>query len=244
MEETATGDSMGPATETPTPETQTPGTPTPESDDGGDDSSQSSDSVLESALSDEPFMGGTVVDGTTYNGSQQTSAVIRNDTANNRELVELTDESGTTSEVYTTADYIAARNGTTGNVTYGGPNSFVGSSVTFEATFTAFGPAFFVGLVEWEESGTTTVDGEEATVLESDTFNESAYEASGLNFNFNSSDVQSTDGRIVVTSDGLIESATVEIETADGTYGGEMTVSYDDITLETPSWVDESEAPN
>jgi len=242
MEETATGDSMEPATETQAPETSTPGTPTPESDDGGDDSSQFTDSVLDSTLSDEPLMGSTVVDGATYNGSQQASAVIRNDTANNRELIEFTDESGTTSEVYTTADYIAVRNGTTGEVTYGGSDSLVGSSVSFRASSTAYGAAFFIGIVEWEQTGTTTIDGEEATVFESDRFNQTVYEQSRLQFGFESQDVQSTDGRIVVTSDGRFKSVTVQIETENGTYGGDMSVRYDDITLDKPSWVDESQS--
>ena len=237
-EETAADDSMEPATETPAPGTPAPGTPTPDDD----DSSQSGIDPIESAVSDEPFAGVTVVDGTTYNGSQQTSAVISNDTANERELVEYTDESGTTSEVYTTADYIAVRNGTTGEVTYGGSDSLVGSSVSFRASSTAYGAAFFIGIVEWEQTGTTTIDGEEATVFESDRFNQTVYEQSRLQFGFESQDVQSTDGRIVVTSDGRFKSVTVQIETENGTYGGDMSVRYDDITLDKPSWVDESQS--
>jgi len=244
MEETETGDSMDgtpmePMTATPEPDDDEMG-----DDDMSDDSDSSDLSPQDVATDEDPFAGATVFDGTTYNGSQQSSAVVRNDTANNRELIEYTDESGATSEVYSTEDYVAVRNGTTGEVEYGGNDSYIGSGIEFGAAFTALGPVFFVSVVEWEQSGTTTVDGEQATVFESDSFNETGYTESGLNFNFESSDVQSTDGRIVITSDGLIKSIDIEIETTQGTYGGDLTVTYDDITIDKPGWVDESQAPN
>jgi len=151
---------------------------------------------------------------------------------------------GTTSEVYTTEDYVAARNGSTGQVEYGEPDSFVGADVSFKAAFTAIGPFFYVGIVEWEQTGTTTVDGEEALVYESNSLNRTALNSKdNLNFNFEQDEVTSVDGRIVISSDGAIQSVTVEIEEQDGTYGGKMSLSYDDITVTQPSWVDESQAP-
>jgi hypothetical protein len=182
---------------------------------------------------------------TLYNGSDQSDVLARNDTANSRELVSLTSQS-TSGSVYTTEDYVAARNGTTGEVEYGEPDSSVGSSTEFAAGFTLIGGLFYVGLVEWEESGTTTVDGEEAIVYESDSLNETALsqnEGSGTGFGFEQSEVQSVNGEFVVGQDGQVHSITVEIETPEGTYGIDMAFEYDDITISKPAWVDESEAP-
>jgi len=236
MEATPTGDgTMAPETSTPTPG---------EDGDTDDDSTESSDVTPQSAVGDgNPFADATVVNGTAYNGSQQSSAVIRNETANNRQLFEYTDESGETSSVYATEDYVAVRNGSTGEVEYGGPDSGLGAFVAFEAMVTAYGPTLFVGVVEWEQTGTTTVDGEEALVFGSDSFNQTGYEEGDIQITFESDEVESTDGRMVITSDGQVTSVDIEIETVDGTYGGNISAEYDDITVTQPSWVDESQAP-
>ena len=211
----------------------------------GNGNSTSSDIAPQSAVSDNnPFSSATEIDGTWYNGSQQSSALIRNDTSNDRKLVEYTDESGTTSELYTTEDYVAVRNGTTGDVQYGGPDSFIGAGVGISGSFTAGGALFYVGVVEWEQTGTTTVDGEQATVYESDSLNETGLNTDrSISYGFDQSEVQSVDGEMVISSEGQIHSANIEIETQDGTYGGEMSVEYGDINLTKPAWVDESEAP-
>jgi len=203
-------------------------------------------SPLSAAADSSPLDNSTAVDMTLYNGSDQSDVLARNDTANSRELVSLTSQS-TSGSVYTTEDYVAARNGTTGEVEYGEPDSSVGSSTEFAAGFTLIGGLFYVGLVEWEESGTTTVDGEEAIVYESDSLNETALsqnEGSGTGFGFEQSEVQSVNGEFVVGQDGQVHSITVEIETPEGTYGIDMAFEYDDITVEKPDWVDESQAPN
>jgi hypothetical protein len=228
---------------TPTDGSSMEATPTPDDDSSDTDSQSGGGGTLVSAVSDDPFGDATVTDGTWYNGTEQSSALIRNDTDAGRELIELTRPSGTTS-LYTTDDYVAVRNGTTGEVQYGGPDSFIGAGVAFEAGFTAYGVVFYIGAVEWEQTTTTTVDGEAADVYESDSLNETALNSNrNLNLGFEQSDVQSVDGRIVIGSDGKIQSANVQIETADGTYGGDLSLEYDDITVTKPSWVDESQAP-
>ena len=238
MENATSNDSMEPATPT------EPTTPD-DDDDAADDDTQSGDTNPRSVASEsDPLEEATEIEGTTYNGTSEATAVIRNDTSNNRELIEYTDESGTTSEVYNTEDYVAYRNGTTGEVQYGGADSFVGGGVQFAAGFTALGPLFYVGLVEWEQTGTTTVDGEDALVYEGDSLNQTAFDEGQLTSGqFGQGEVQSVDGRIVVGSNGRVYSSNVEIETQDGTYGGDMSVSYDDITVTQPGWVDESQAP-
>lgn len=211
---------------------------------GGDNSESSDTTPLSAVLSDDPLEEAREVDGTTYNGTSQATAVLRNDTSNNRELIEYTDESGTTSEVYTASDYVAYRNGATGEEQYGGPDSTVGGSVQFEAAFTAIGPLFYTDLVEWEQTGTTTVNGEDALVYEGDSLNQTAFDGGQFGAGqIEQSEVQSVDGRIVVGSNGRVYSTNVEIETQDGTYGGDMSVNYDDITVTQPGWVDESQAP-
>lgn len=247
--ETSTGDSMD-STATPTM-----------ADDGSesrDDDSQSTEddsqstendsvsadsSTLSSASSEDPFEDATVVNGTWYNGTEETTAVIRNDTSNDRELTELTRPSGETGTVYTTDDYVAYRNGTTGDVQYGEPDGLVGTGVTFEAGFVAIGPLLYFNFIEWETSR-TVVDGQEAVVYEGESLNETAFtDTQNFDLGFGQGDVQSVDGEIVISSDGRIYSATVEIETDEGTYGGDLSVSYDDITVTQPDWVDESQAP-
>jgi len=204
-----------------------------------------STSPLASTATNSQLDNSTEVDMTLYNGSDQSDVLIRNDTANSREFVQLNSQSQSGS-VYTTEDYVAARNGTTGEVEYGEPDSFVGSELEFAADLGALSGLFYIGTVEWEESGTTTVDGEEAIVYESDSLNEtvlSQNEGSGTGFGFEQSEVQSVNGEFVVGQDGQVHSITVEIETPEGTYGIDMAFEYDDITVEKPDWVDESEAP-
>ena len=238
-------------TDAPATGTSTEGTPagdliegTPMEPTTPDDDSSSEPTPLSAVSSDDSLAEATEIDGTWYNGTEQTRGVTRNDTSNNRELVKYTDESGTTSAVYTTEDYVAVRNGTTGDVEYGGPDSFIGFGVSSCARFTATAPLFYVGVVEWEQSGTTTVDGEQAVVYESSSLNETTLSNSqNLDLGFEQSEVQSVDGEIVIRSDGRIDSVTIEIEAASGTYGGETSIEYDDITVSQPDWVNESEAP-
>ena len=81
-------------------------------------------------------------------------------------------------------------------------------------------------------------------MYESDSLNETGLNTGqGINYGFEQSEVQSVDGEMVISSEGQIHSTTIEIETQDGTYGGEMSAEYGDITLTKPAWVDESEAP-
>ena len=108
----------------------------------GNGNSTSGDVAPQSAVSDDnTFSSATEIDGTWYNGSQQSSALIRNDTSNDRKLTEYTDESGTTSELYTTEDYVAVRNGTTGDVQYGGPDSFIGPALASRVVSPPAGPS-------------------------------------------------------------------------------------------------------
>lgn len=210
---------------------------------GQDDASSTSNTPLSAVESDDPFAGATEFDGTAYNASQQTNALMINDTANDRELVELNRPSKGSAIVYTTNDYVAYRNTTTGTVRYGESDGAVGRRVVFRAAFTALTPVFYVDIVEWEQIGTTTVDGQDALVYGSSSFNETGYETASRRFDFEPSDVRSTGGRMIISSDGRIHSVTVEIETTQGTYGGDLSVTYDDSTVDKPDWVDESQAP-
>jgi hypothetical protein len=254
--ETSTGDSMD-STATPTMADDGPESTEDDSPSSDDDSQSTEDdspstendsvsadsSALSSASSEDLFEDATVVNGTWYNGTEETTAVIRNDTSNDRELTELTRPSGETGTVYTTDDYVAYRNGTTGDVQYGEPDGLVGTGVTFEAAFVAIGPLLYFNFIEWETSR-TVVDGQEAVVYQGESLNETAFtDTQNFDLGFEQGDVQSVDGEIVISSDGQIYSATIEIETGEGTYGGDLSVSYDDSTVTQPDWVDESQAP-
>ncbi|WP_262179827.1 DUF7537 family lipoprotein [Haloarcula laminariae] len=218
--------------------TQIEGTPTA----GGDGAESGGTGSLSTAGGDNLIDSATETNVTVFNGSDQTNVLIRNDTAAGRELVELTRPSGTTA-VYSTADYVAARNGTTGDVQYGETNSTVGVATNIKAGAAVIGGFLYTGFVEWTETGTTTVDGEDAVVYEGASLNESELSGNTTESGFARSDVQSVDGRAVVGPDGRIHSLTVTIETPEGTYGTEMAFRYDDITVSQPDWVDESRAP-
>lgn len=218
--------------------TEIGGTPTP----GGSDSEPSDTSSLVTAGSDNLLDSATETDVTVFNGTEQTSVLIRNDTAAGRELVELTRPSGTT-EVYSTDDYVAVRNGTTGDVQYGKANSTIGLATDVGAGFIVVGGLLYTGLLKWDETGTTTVDGEEGVVYEGESLNTTELTGNTTASGLEQSEVRSVDGRAVTGPDGRIHSLTVRIETPEGTYGTEMSFRYDGITVTQPEWVDESQAP-
>jgi len=193
----------------------------------------------------DAFANATRIDATLFNGTEQLRLLTENDTAAGTQLLRINTSTGGTTTLYSTGDYTALRNTTSGEVEYGGPGSNIGFGVGFLSVFILAGSAGYAGLVEWDAAGTTTVDGESAFVYESDSLNETAFdERQRLNDGFEQGDVQSTDGRMVIGPDGRIYSINVEIETADGTFGTDMSIGYDDITITKPGWVDESEAPN
>ncbi|MDS0282064.1 DUF7537 family lipoprotein [Haloarcula onubensis] len=218
-------------------------TPTADGDETDTGSGPGEPTPQSAAANSNPLDNATVTEATVYNGSQQTDVLIRNETAG-AELVEYTRPSTGTASLYTTDDYVAYRNGTTGNVEYGGPDSYVGTGVSISAEFTVIRALLYVDLVEWEETGTTTVDGESALVFESDSLNQTALnEDPNFETGSQQSAVQSVDGRMVIGTDGRVHSVNVQIETPDGTIGSDVSFGYDDITVDTPGWVDESQAP-
>jgi len=220
---------------------------TPSDDTNGEPGSQPNLSTALSNLDGEdPFSDATSVEATLFNGSDQITILAQNDTDAERELIELSSSEGGTNSLYTTNDYRATRNTTTGETQYGQPDGNVGAGVGFGAAFGLFASLSYVGVVEWQEGGTTSVDGDTGYVYEADSLNETVFEnqvIENLNLGFEQSEVQSVDGRMVIDEGGQIRSVNVEIETPDGTYGTELSVEYDDITIDKPDWVDESEAP-
>lgn len=246
------GGGGGTATPTETPEPDDEGTMTPDGDTpmDGDTDSQPNVSTALSNLSSSGSGSGTFgnaaeVDATLYNGSEQINLLIQNDTAANRTLIRLGSPSGGTNTLYSTSEFTALQNTTSGQVQYGEPNGNLGFGVAFAAVFIFAGSVAYAGIVEWEPAGTTS-DG--SYVYEADSLNETALnqnddQSQSLTPGFDQSSVQSVDGRLVISSDGQLQSINVEIATADGTFGTDLTVSYDPVSVSQPGWVDESQAP-
>ncbi|WP_324665130.1 DUF7537 family lipoprotein [Haloarcula sediminis] len=208
---------------------------------GGNGSESGGTGSLSAAGGNNFIDSATETDVAVFNGTGRTDVRIRNDTAAGRKLVELT--RGSETAAYTTNDYVAVRNGTTGDVQYGDANSTIGVATEVKAWGAVVGGLLYTGFVEWAETGTTTVDGEQADVYEGDSLNATAVNSNTTEAGFEQRDVQSVDGRAVVGSDGRIHSLTIRIETPAGTYGTEMSFGYGNVTVSQPDWVDESQAP-
>jgi hypothetical protein len=194
----------------------------------------------------ELFANATELDMTIYNGSEEVGVLIQNDSAANTELVQLSTSAGTTT-FYNTTDYAALRNTSSGEVRYGEPGGNIGFGVAFGAALFLFAGVSYVGIVEWEEAGTTTVDGETAFVYEADSLNQTAINSSSdsdsFGPNFGDGSVDSVDGEMIISSSGQLQSLNVELMNSGERFGVDLTLSYDPVTIETPDWVDESQAP-
>ena len=252
MEATTTADDGMDATPTPddSPETTTTTddemveTTTPDdSMDDTDGSQPAVSNVLSDSSDSDPFANATQIEMTLYNGSQQVDLLIQNDTDSNAQILQLSRDAGTTT-LYQTSDYVATRNTTSGEVQYGEPDGNVGFGVSFASALFLFSGLSYASAVEWDEAGTTTVDGTNAFVYEADSLNQSFFEnQQGFQATIESGSVQSVDARAVIKENGRIDSIEVLMETDRGTVGSSLVVSYDDISVEKPDWVDESQAP-
>lgn len=219
------------------------GTPANESGADIDMSQPSSPDGLLNQSSGSGFDNATDIDLVLYNGTEQISLVSKNDTESGTKLLELTTPDSGTRTVYTTSEYVAFRNSSNGEEEYGGPDSRVGSGVSFGSALLIFGATAYTDAVQWDAAGTTTVDGEGAFVYEADSLNQTSEGQQGLNPAYEQDEVESVDGRLVIGPEGRIYDIRVEIEAPDGTYGTDMSVRYGDISITKPSWVDESQAP-
>lgn len=142
--------------------------------------------------------------------------------------------------VYSTDDYIAVRNHTAGDVTYTDPDNESATNRVRELKLViGLATNLYDSMLDWQQTGTTTVDGSDAQVYESDTLNTTNESAP-----FDTSNVQSVEARKVVDSTGVARSMTVKIITPSGTYGVEVSTSFDDdVAVSKPDWVDESQSP-
>ena len=245
-----------PADGTPSETTPTDGTDGTDETDGTDGTDETDGTTGEedtvpnatAALSDvntsDPFKDATSMEMTLYNGSQQTTLTFENDTDAGRERYEINTQS-TDRTMYSTADFAAIRNDTSGDVQYGEPDGNLASGIELSAGFLFFGGFIYTGVLEWQPPTETTIDGENVYVIESNSLNETILNNNqNYELGFDQNDVQSVNGRIVVSTDGRIQSITAKITTSDGTYGSELTLGYGPVTISQPSWVDESQAPN
>lgn len=194
----------------------------------------------------ELFANATSLDMTVYNGSEQTSVLIQNDSSANTELIQFSRQS-TTTTFYNTTDYTALRNSSSGEIRYGEPGGNLGFGVAFGAAIFIFVGISYAGFVEWQEGGTTTVDGETAFVYEADSLNQTALNRNtegNQNFspNFDQGSVDSVDGEMIISADGQLQSINIDIRRSGERYGVDFSVNYDPVTIEKPDWVDESEA--
>jgi len=180
---------------------------------------------------------------TTGDSTQTIDYVFRNDT--DQQLYNLSQSSAGYTEYYVTSGADGVRNTTSGEIQYGQGESRIQTSAAFTRLITLV-PGQFIASMEWEVSGTETVDGREGTVLTSDSFNQTAANNSEFALGDQTENVSSVSGRLVVASNGLILDGEI---TAEGTENGEsvqldltITMRESGVEVEQPDWFDEDEA--
>lgn len=207
--------------------------------DGSDDSDSdqgTSDIELSQALNTSaqgPFSGSVELDMTLINGSREQQFVWRNDTQ--RQLIRL-DTGGATDTYYLSDQGAAYRNSSTGETRYGGPDGMLATEAGFSA-FIALAGFSYVGILEWDRTGTTTVNGQQAVTFESDSVNRTAIDENDFSVD---GDIESATGEMTVTENG-IQSASVRITGGGMEAGVDLTITRGDVTVEAPDWVDESQ---
>jgi hypothetical protein len=218
-------------------------------DDGTDDGTDGQDTTLNASEAfsnvntSESFSDATEIEMTLYNGSQQSTVLVQNNTNTGQELYEI-NAPDTQTTMYSTEDYAAIRNGTSGEIQYEAPDGRNASGVRFSTGFFFLGGFIYIGLIDWQEPSQTTIDGESVYVIEGNSLNQSAFDEQNFDLGFDPDNVQSVTGRTVITTDGEIRSINTEITTADETYGVDLSASTDQPSITKPDWVDESQAPN
>jgi hypothetical protein len=184
----------------------------------------------------------TKLNATLYNGTTQGTMLIESNQTAGTTLYKL-NASGYTTALYNTSEYAAFQNSTTGEVEYGEPGS-IGSNTAFASFYYLGAGSEYADIMMWEPAGTAWVNDNAAFVYESDSLNESVL-AGRQRFitDIQQENVESVDGRMMISPDGEIYAVNVDIKTADNNYGIRMTFRYDSMTNIKPSWVDESKAP-
>ncbi|MDS0259456.1 hypothetical protein NDI56_08630 [Haloarcula sp. S1CR25-12] len=161
---------------------------------------------------------------------------FRNDTE--QQLFEL---NNTNSEVtyFIDGEKAAARNESSGEVRYSNATNRVGGEAYFSTLYAGIS-LNYIPILEWEVTGTTTVDGETHYVLESNAVNETVLQRPSSSLS--AENVDSADGRLVAGADGVIHSGSVTI---DGNKDIAVTFSMskdEGMDVTAPGWYDESQA--
>jgi hypothetical protein len=189
------------------------------------------------------------------NESQSGSATelrIANDTAATTAVISSAGVDWT-QEYYLGSEVTGAYNGSTGSVQYGVGPTNVERSAGFVIGIFSLIPRGYIGALEWETAGTyTTDDGERRLVLTADSRNESSSYGGFFapSITSDGETLQSVTGRMEVTSEGVIRSATVTatVQGAGGsTYakGTDLTISSPrEQPVEEPSWLADKPTPS
>jgi hypothetical protein len=184
------------------------------------------------------FTGHSAFEMVIKNGSQNLTYSFTNDTE--RQLYELDNSERGVTSYYVTNGTDGVRNTTTGEIRYGEGDSSIQTSARF-TVFLALAGTNYIKILDWDVTGTKTIDGETYYVLESSSLNESALNSADSDFGISPSEVTAVDGSLTVSEDGVIRTGSVLIESADNTI--EITYSLrtgDGITVSEPGWFDDS----
>lgn len=237
-----------PADGTPTDTPPSDGTPTdtPPPDDDPDnetDLNESAGQALQGAFNNTgSYEGPSRIDLTLVNGSRVTDLTVINDTEEELTIYNRSSFSGPTT-YYVTDGPDAVRNLTSGETRYGTGDSTIQQSVGFIQGFTLLAAFIYISVMDWEPASETTVDGETAFVFEADSINQSAFD-DNAGFTFNPGEVNSAEGEMIITERG-IRSLSVTVETPEGLTSVEMDIELgDDIEVDRPDWIDDSEFDN
>lgn len=161
---------------------------------------------------------------------------IRNDTQQQLYVLNSSDRQVT---YYIDGESAAVRNDITGEVRYSNRTNASRSDISSNGVY-VLASINFIGALDWEATSTTTIHGEKHYVLEPTGLNATALAQSSLT----TDSVTSTAGRLVVGADGIIHNATVDIDGETAANVSLSTRTDGSITVDSPSWYDESEAAN
>ncbi|WP_276250040.1 DUF7537 family lipoprotein [Haloarcula rara] len=202
---------------------------------GGENGSVTNSSALLGTFYNEGLSGYANLDFSVETSDINYTIGYQNDTASQIYEVSTADQRGTT-VYYVHSGTDAVRNTASGEVTYREqPN----------ASYALLVPKLYLDIIpalEWDSAGTTTVDGNQRSVLESSSINETA--ADNLDYPLSLSGT-TADARLTVDSHGIIRSGELSLPSE----GGSATITFtldksESISVTAPDWYDEAEATN
>lgn len=159
---------------------------------------------------------------------------LRNDTDQQLYVMETPE---TNQSYYVDGNNVSARDNDSGEVYYSNETTDLEDNLNIVRLYPTLALTHLYRL-EWEATDTTTVDGERHYVFEATSVNETLWEREYQS----TRNVDSVDGRMVVGSDGVFHTASVDISGSNAVDATYSLRTDDDIEVTPPDWYDASAA--